>query len=156
MPRCVWSRKPQEWVGHDPRWVAAPQWEKKLSVQICRCYRVRSSPKNDGEKFLILTSNVSETGVDFLSAPWRKPAYASYSCNWVWWAVGRCSRKFLVVVPFSGTRHNVYMTILNGLSYKVWIWSHMTWHWNVSFSLFSSKLLYISYISSHLWFVQHD
>jgi hypothetical protein len=23
--RCVWYRKPQEWGGHDPRWVAAPQ-----------------------------------------------------------------------------------------------------------------------------------
>jgi hypothetical protein len=22
--RCVWSRKPREWGGHDPRWVAAP------------------------------------------------------------------------------------------------------------------------------------
>jgi hypothetical protein len=25
MRRCVWSRKPQEWGGHDPRWVEAPQ-----------------------------------------------------------------------------------------------------------------------------------
>jgi len=25
----VWSRKPQEWGGHDPRWVAAPQKKKK-------------------------------------------------------------------------------------------------------------------------------
>ena len=23
--RCVWSRKPQEWGGHDPRWVGATQ-----------------------------------------------------------------------------------------------------------------------------------
>ena len=23
--RCAWSRKPQQWGGHDPRWVAAPQ-----------------------------------------------------------------------------------------------------------------------------------
>jgi len=26
--RCVWSRKLQEWGGHDPRWVAAPQENK--------------------------------------------------------------------------------------------------------------------------------
>ena len=26
--RCVWSRKPQEWGRHDPRWVAAPQQKK--------------------------------------------------------------------------------------------------------------------------------
>jgi hypothetical protein len=28
---CVWSRKPQEWGGHDPCWVAAPQ--KKMRVK---------------------------------------------------------------------------------------------------------------------------
>jgi len=27
--RCVWSRKPQEWGGHDSRWVAAPQQKNK-------------------------------------------------------------------------------------------------------------------------------
>ena len=34
--RCVWSRKPQEWGGHEPRWVAAPQkkkdWENRTRV----------------------------------------------------------------------------------------------------------------------------
>ena len=25
----VWYRKPQEWGGHDPHWIAAPQQEKK-------------------------------------------------------------------------------------------------------------------------------
>ena len=30
VPRCVSSRKPCEWGGHDPRWVAAPQKKKKL------------------------------------------------------------------------------------------------------------------------------
>jgi hypothetical protein len=30
--RHVWSRKPQEWGGHDPRWVAAPQ--KKIYIYI--------------------------------------------------------------------------------------------------------------------------
>jgi hypothetical protein len=30
--RCVWSRKPQEWGGYDPRWVAAPQQKKKLEI----------------------------------------------------------------------------------------------------------------------------
>jgi len=32
---CVWSRKPREWGGHDPRWVAAPQQKKKsMSLNI--------------------------------------------------------------------------------------------------------------------------
>jgi hypothetical protein len=31
--RCVWSRKPQEWGGHDPRWVAEPQ-KKKLTLNL--------------------------------------------------------------------------------------------------------------------------
>jgi len=30
--RCVWSRKPQEWGGHDPLWVAAPQKITELSI----------------------------------------------------------------------------------------------------------------------------
>jgi hypothetical protein len=32
--RCVWCRKPQEWGGHDPRWVAAPQKKKTTYFQI--------------------------------------------------------------------------------------------------------------------------
>jgi hypothetical protein len=32
--RCVWSRKPQEWGGHDLRWVAAPQ--KKVTYSVMR------------------------------------------------------------------------------------------------------------------------
>jgi hypothetical protein len=32
---CVWSRKPQEWGGHDPRWVAAPQQKSILIVYLC-------------------------------------------------------------------------------------------------------------------------
>jgi len=30
--RCVWSRKPREWGGHDPRWIAAPQKKKDLYI----------------------------------------------------------------------------------------------------------------------------
>jgi hypothetical protein len=36
--RCVWSRKPQEWGGHDPRWVAAP-WEKNPHPPVRFCSR---------------------------------------------------------------------------------------------------------------------
>ena len=32
MRRCVWSRNPQEWGGHDPRWVAAPQQKKNVQI----------------------------------------------------------------------------------------------------------------------------
>ena len=38
--RCVWFRKPQEWGGHDPRWVAAPQQKKKLEkMHLVGCFR---------------------------------------------------------------------------------------------------------------------
>jgi hypothetical protein len=32
MRRCVWSRKPQEWGGLDPLWVAAPQQKQKTPL----------------------------------------------------------------------------------------------------------------------------
>jgi hypothetical protein len=37
MRRCVWSRKPQEWGGRDPRWVATPQ-KKKKNTTSCLCF----------------------------------------------------------------------------------------------------------------------
>jgi hypothetical protein len=36
--RRVWSRKPQKWKGHDPRWVAAPQHKKKLYISLKRAF----------------------------------------------------------------------------------------------------------------------
>jgi hypothetical protein len=43
--RCVWSSKPREWGGYDPRWVAAPQQKTYITRQAMheRNVEVRSS-----------------------------------------------------------------------------------------------------------------
>jgi hypothetical protein len=37
---CVWSRKPREWGGHSPRWVAAPH-KKKLTRICVTCCKIQ-------------------------------------------------------------------------------------------------------------------
>ena len=36
--RCVWSKNPQEWGDHDPRWVAASQNKKHVCMYLCIYY----------------------------------------------------------------------------------------------------------------------
>jgi len=38
----VWSRKPQEWGGHDPRWVAAPQQKNSCYAYLLMIYFVQN------------------------------------------------------------------------------------------------------------------
>jgi len=38
--RCVWSRKPREWGGHDPRWVAAPQKKERICSKYVELFKI--------------------------------------------------------------------------------------------------------------------
>jgi len=73
MRRCVWSRKPREWGGHDPRWVAGPRGEKKDPMMEwfkpkCAATREKIKVVVDGEFVFYLLLNSFTDNSDNFSA----------------------------------------------------------------------------------------